>query len=127
MHVLCRFFKPYNVRPRPRLIVFLLLILPKFDDNVSMGLKWGCPCPDWLRCARGAPYQSRWGSVRERYLGGGGVGRQIVRANAASFSIPPYVNGAKISVPPYGNTWKIWVPPQQVTQNGHFPVFIQLF
>ncbi len=33
------------------------------------GLKWGCPCPEWPRCACGAPYQSRTGSVRERYVG----------------------------------------------------------
>ncbi len=33
------------------------------------GLSRGCLCPDWPRCARGAPYQSRTGSGRERYLG----------------------------------------------------------
>ena len=33
------------------------------------GLKRGCPCPDSPRCARDAPYQSRTGSDRDRYLG----------------------------------------------------------
>ncbi len=33
------------------------------------GFKRGCPCSDWPWCARGAPYQSRTGSGRERYLG----------------------------------------------------------
>ncbi len=31
--------------------------------------KRGCPCPDWARCVRGSPHQSRTGSDQERYLG----------------------------------------------------------
>ncbi len=37
---------------------------------------------------------------------GGGV-RQIRRANAAIFLVPPYANRAKISVPPNANMWEI--------------------
>ncbi len=42
-------------------------------------------------------------------------GRQIVRANAANFSIPPYANHAKISVPPTWIRGKFGSPPQLIT------------
>ncbi len=38
-------------------------------------------------------------NVRDRSLITTWGGRQIVRANAANFSVPPYANRAKISVP----------------------------
>ncbi len=37
--------------------------------GASTGLSGGCPCPDRPRSTHGAPYKSRTGSDRERYLG----------------------------------------------------------
>ena len=60
--------------------------------GASMGLSGGCPCPDRPRSTHGAPYKSRTGSDRERYLGnayseslvvGGGGGTQIFHVFAS--------------------------------------------